>query len=330
MTSPTVTVLDVGHGSCTVITDGEHATLIDTGPGAPVLEYLLQEHIEVIDVVVLSHADEDHIRGLIALLGADQFTIHRIMLNSDAAKASESWRNLAYEIDELHRSGSITLEVQLREGDIIDTRIPEVDLHVLAPRDRLIISGPGSKDRDGRRITSNSISAVILICYRGVRLALVTGDLDDVGLSHAIEASADLSAQVLVFPHHGGLAGGSAAAAAGFAQQLVAKVDPESIAISLGRGKYANPRPEIIAGMRAGAPNARIACTQLSKFCAVNLPLDRPSHLLPLFARGSTNNACCAGTMRIVLPQGNEVLPSDDAHGAFIGAVAPSTALCRR
>ncbi|MGH7930926.1 MAG: ComEC/Rec2 family competence protein [Candidatus Binatia bacterium] len=328
--APSLTILDVGHGSCTILTNGARTTLIDTGPGAAVLEYLLQEEISVIDVIVLSHADEDHIRGLIALLGTEEFGVRRIQLNSDAAKTSEAWQNLAYEVDELRRVGLVTLEVQLREGDMIDSGIAGLELRVLAPRDRLIMRGPGSRDRDGRRITSNSISAVILVRYADRRVALITGDLDEVGLVHLVETNLSLAADVLVFPHHGGLAGGNGPAATAFARKLTSAVDPECIAISLGRGRYANPRPEIVEGMRQAASSARIACTQLSKDCASNLPSLEPAHLLPLFAGGAESRSCCAGTMRIELEEGSALLPDAAAHGAFIDVAAPTTALCRR
>ena len=193
----------------------------------------------------------------------------------------------------------------------------------------MIILGPGSKDRDGERITSNSISAVILVCFAGRRVALITGDLDKVGLKHLVETNPSLAADVLVFPHHGGLAGGSGPTAADFARELTSAVNPQCVAISLGRGSYANPRPEIVDGMRQGAPGTRIACTQLSKQCASNLPIQEPTHLLPLFARGAESRSCCAGTMRIELEEGSVILPDTAAHKAFISIVASQTALCR-
>jgi len=326
---PSLTVLDVGHGSCAVLTDGVRTTLIDSGPGAAVLEYLLAEGITIIDVVVLSHADEDHIRGLIALLGAEEFEVRRVFLNSDSEKSSEMWRNLAYEIDELRRNGSLTFEVQLREGDVLPDSPTGVDVTVLAPRDRLIMLGPGSRDKFGNRITTNTISAVIRITFAGKSVALITGDLDSVGFAHLNETNPDLTAHVLVFPHHGGLSGGTASAALRFAKDLVAAVQPHSVAVSMGRTRFSNPRPEVIDGMRQGVADVRVACTQLSSRCAATLPSQSPSHLLPLFARGGQDNSCCAGTMRVWLESPDVVLPSEGDHTAFISNAAV-TALCRR
>src|SRR3546814_3209881 len=92
---------------------------------------------------------------------------------------------------------------------------------------------------------------------------LLAGDMDDSSLDQALAAGVDLSANVLVFRHHGGLPGGSDPAA--FAMTLLDAVKPRSVIFSNGKGRHDNPRPEIIAPLREWG--CTIACTQLSERC---------------------------------------------------------------
>ena len=323
----TLTVLDVGHGSCAVLAGDHDTILFDTGPGVAVLEYLRREGIRKIDSVVISHADADHISGLVAMLLTGEFVVEEIVANADALKRSDKWSNLAWTIDYLKRNGGLRAVERLCEGDVITTGIEAVKLTVLAPRLGLVLTGPGAKDPSGRLITSNSASAVILVEFGDRRVALLTGDMDEVGFAHLTESGQDLQAEVLVFPHHGGLGGGTIASTVQFAEELVRAVNPSDVVFSLDRRKFGNPRPEVIAAVRRAAPQARIACTELAESCAKDLTADAPVHLLPLYASGMDRQSCCAGTMRVTLVRDGELEPSRDVHRAFVERCA-GTALC--
>jgi beta-lactamase superfamily II metal-dependent hydrolase len=325
----TLTILDVGHGSCCILTDGSSTILIDTGPGAAILEYLSSEGIRRIDSVILSHADADHISGLIALLNSGEFQVDEIISNADALKNSEKWSNLAWSIDYKRRSGQLREVERLCEGDLITTNIENVRLTVLAPRLGLVLTGPGATDPKGRLISSNSVSGVLLLEVGDRHMALVTGDMDELAFEYLEDAGHDLHADVLVFPHHGGLSGANSASLERFAEALVRAVNPQDIVFSLDRRKFGNPRPEVISAVRRAAPNARIACTELSQTCSRDLTTDVPTHLLPLFAVGKARQSCCAGTMRISLAQYGQLEPARDAHRAFVEHYANS-ALCLR
>ncbi|MDF1758973.1 MAG: DNA internalization-related competence protein ComEC/Rec2 [Coxiellaceae bacterium] len=73
------TMLDVGQGLAMVIRTAHHVLIFDAGPRYPtgfdagqmiVLPYLHYLHIRLIDRIVISHGDNDHIGGLKALLKA--------------------------------------------------------------------------------------------------------------------------------------------------------------------------------------------------------------------------------------------------------------------
>jgi hypothetical protein len=99
------------------------------------------------------------------------------------------------------------------------------------------------------------------------------------------------------------------------------------VIFSIGRNRFENPRPEVVAVVRATLPAVRVSCPQLSKHCAKMQPSNQPEHLIELFSRGKLKNECCSGTFLIKLGDKIEYLPDQTLHQAFIAATAKS-ALC--
>ncbi len=76
-----VTYLDVGHGNSTYIKlpDGK-VVLVDGGNymyGETITEFLKEKDVETVDYIIASHADADHISGLISVL--DNFEVKHIL-----------------------------------------------------------------------------------------------------------------------------------------------------------------------------------------------------------------------------------------------------------
>lgn len=321
----TLTILDVGHGNSAVVIDTDGVVVIDTGLRGSLHRFLKQAGVDTVDVVLLSHADQDHIGGLVQLLAIQDITIKRVHVNADSVKESRLWSDLRYELDRAHNAGELTFETSLVSDNSGKFDQGDAHIEVLGPSRFLASGGPGSKDRDGRRITGNSISAVIRISIRGEPLAFLAGDLDSVGLDDLLRANDRPHARMLVFPHHGGKAGATDLAA--FAARLCDAVQPESVVFSIGRGRFGNPLPEIVEVIRKKLPNAWIACTQLSEHCTKSLPAVPPSHLNDASAQGKELCQCCAGTITIDFGDPDSVSPSRKAHEAFVLESAPQ-ALC--
>ena len=321
-----LTILDVGHGNAAVLHEGNEAIVIDAGPGTGLLEFLVESGITHLAAVLISHADADHIKGLIALLGQEGLTVDSIHLNSDAAKASRLWGALAFELDGHQRRGALEFEVQLVEGKGFAFR-SESRVDILAPRRALATLGPGSTDDQSRRITSNTVSAVARVSIRNGHTVLLAGDLDEVGLEHLLETVDDLRCDVLVFPHHGGnvSSGATPARNADFARALVSAVSPETVVFSIGRrSANRNPRPEIVAAVVEDRSRS-VMCTQMSSACAPDGALVDLSHLSSAFAVGRSDSLCCAGSIRF--DAGRRIEPPARTHAAFVEAWAPS-AMC--
>ena len=320
--------LDVGHGNATVLMAGDQdIAVIDVGKHSALSEFLAEQQISHISSVFLSHADEDHIGALVGLLGSQHISIDRVFLNTDASKESRVWDDLLYELNSAHRAGEIVFTPSLTGGQT-ERLSGRVSLDVLGPSPYLAAKGPGSVDRLGRKIRSNSVSAVIAISVDDQRLALLPADLDAIGLRDLLDNESNLVAPILVYPHHGGLPGNMAAS--DFADSLLPAVRPDLVVFSIGRGRYRTPNPRTVYSLRSTLPNARVVCTQLSEHCSKNLPTGlTATHLTQAFAHGRSNGACCGGTIIVPLDQSSLLQPEALAHTNFIRTHV-ETPLCLR
>lgn len=326
----TLCILDVGHGNSAVVTDrhGE-VVVIDAGLRNGLLEFLSHHRVRLIRTVYLSHADEDHIGGLIGVLASGSVRVGRVVLNGDASKGTKVWDDLAYVLDSATENGVVgQFDVGLTSGD--REELADVEVVVLAPSPYLAAKGVGSTDREGRRIASNTMSAVVRVDAFGRSIALLSGDIDGVGLENLLAAVGDSSAlrvPVLVYPHHGGRPG--TADIGSFAERLLEATSPELVVFSVGRRRGGYPRPETVDALRGVSPEARIVCTQLSKDCSAGLPQVASEHLSRAFALGRADGASCGGSVLIALDGVGAVVPDEGAHTEFIRSYV-KTPLCMR
>jgi beta-lactamase superfamily II metal-dependent hydrolase len=322
---PYVAVIDVGHGNSTVLRDTSETIIVDCGArGSGLLEFLKKEGIQKINSVFLSHADQDHIGGLVTLLSCNEFVIESVYVNSDSSKGTAMWDDLAYELSQLNANGKMKYQVGITNG-LGTLRWNSISLNVVGPTGYLTSKGVGSTDRQGRTITSNSISASFQIVWKERVIGFLAGDIDQVGLDDLVDHKIKFASPLLVFPHHGGNNEGYDNVS--FAKQLCELTNPEIVIFSMGRNKHDNPRPEVVGAVRNVVKGVRVSCTQLSKNCAKILPSISSPHLLDLFSRGKEKNECCSGTFLIKLGDDIEYLPEINSHKEFI-AKFTTTPLC--
>lgn len=318
-------ILDVGHGNCSVLVDGECVVFFDAGTQTTLLEFLRQEGIRRIDVLLISHADADHLRGLAAILAVGDIEIGTIRLNADASKGTQLWDDVLYAVNVLHKTTKLDAQTALTTANSREFDCGEVQIEVLAPSLYIAGKSAGSVDREGRRLTSNSNSAVFKLSVNDCPIVLLPGDLDQTGLSNLLEDGQDISARIVVFPHHGGLP--STADPIAFTEDFCRLSSPAAVVFSNGRGRFGTPRPDIIQTIRSVLPEVRIVCTELSENCCENLPNTVSDHLSDKFAQGRIGNRCCGGTVTIgMTPDGNFISP-DQGHREFVQIIG-STALC--
>lgn len=313
-----VSVLDVGHGNSSVITEGNSALVIDGGPGASLLQFIEDRGIERLDFVLVSHADSDHIGGLISVIESETVSIGAVYVNSDSQKNSQLWDRFLKLLEfQKKRDRSIQLHCELTTSHSGKFDGGKYKLEVLAPSFSLAAKGPGSVDLKGRSIETNTISAVFRLVREGKPIILFAGDLDLVGIQNLEEVGNDIQAPILVFPHHGGRLSNSSNEEA--VAKLCRLVNPREVIFSLHRSRYNNPRDETISAIRSCGSGIGIRCTQLSQRCG-DIPASNPTHLGKAFAQGRDSGVCCSGTIELEFRGDAKfaLTPTREAHQEFI------------
>jgi beta-lactamase superfamily II metal-dependent hydrolase len=324
---PKLIVLDVAHGNCSILQDTKGSIIIDCAHGDTLIETLKHLKIKEIDRIMISHADQDHFKGFIDLLSDETIIVKHVHLNPDAKKDTHVLKALRLAISDAKKRNNTSHEY-LDTDMTGKLNVGEVRIEVLAPN-KEIMGYSGSKDLQGKSLTSNSVSAVIRLVYKSRGVALLAGDIDRVGLDNLLRDSSEIGADILIFPHHGGNTGvGREKENQEFTVKLCQHVKPKLALFSIGRDKHQNPRKEVVKTILDTLPDVHILCTQLSKHCSsATLAID-PIHLNTLPSKGREANYCCGGTVVINLNETETTYAPNSDHRQFIKENVLS-ALCR-
>lgn len=220
--------LDVGQADAILILDGDKTMMIDTGDWpngedkAYMLSYIESLGITVIDYLVLTHPDADHIGGAPEVINT--FDVKNcIMPNATKTSAVFERTIKALEDNEVN----VILPVP---GD--DYTLKNASFRILAPINE--------KYKD-----SNDYSVVLRMQY-GEKSILFTGDAETLSESEMLEkyTAADLKADVLKVGHHGSSTSST--------QTFLDLVDPDYAVISCGVGNsYGHPHSAVIDRLNA-------------------------------------------------------------------------------
>ncbi|MFH1647120.1 MAG: MBL fold metallo-hydrolase, partial [Chloroflexota bacterium] len=234
--------IDVGQGDSTfIVTPGRKKVLIDGGIDKRALGFLAWKYrfdkggppIDI-DLLVLTHADGDHIDGLTPIVRHPRIHVHKVVHNGiavyregafdtvlgnlDAGKRHLITRHSSLDdltglalSDSFHRwreaiAGEVTPynAVDSTTGRI-DIGDPGVTVEVLGPRLGTFAGKPACRWFNSEAPTINGHSVVLKLTCGSVS-ALFSGDLNTDGAKNLLEDPAiasRLSAHVFKSPHHG-------------------------------------------------------------------------------------------------------------------------------
>jgi len=222
--------LDVGQGDALVLRfPNQKVMVVDAGPAAPadqgrltVAPFLRVLGAGVIDCLVATHADADHIGGMPTLLGA--FRVRHLAQGPDVASS------------EIFRLFQEKLKGGRTRVDPLDADSRLKELCGFAPA-RVAVLGPLAEARD------NNASVVLRVEYGRVSF-LLTGDLEADGERRLIEAGLVSPVDVLKLGHHGSRSSTS--------EPWLATCRPGAALISVGRhNRFGHPSPEVLARLKA-------------------------------------------------------------------------------
>ena len=219
-----VNILDVGQGSAAYAAFPDGRGMIIDGGGFPgsefdpgeslIAPFLLNRGVTRVDVLALSHPQEDHVGGLVYL--ADNFKPQEIWTNGSTGLC----RSYFDFIDAARRHN-------IRRPDLRELNAPKgwggAEIRVLSPHPGFLEKRP----RGDRLRELNNDSLVIKIEY-GDHSFLFPGDIEAAGETRLIKEKGDeLQADVLIAPHHGS----DTSLTAGFLEA----VRPDIVVFSSGR-----------------------------------------------------------------------------------------------
>lgn len=316
-------ILDVGHGNTAFLSSEGHTAIFDTAPGTELLELLNTHSISEIEHVFISHADKDHVGGLLTLL--TELTVKNLYINADP-RDTDNWNDLRVAVnDSVRRNNLRKIDLQ---SSLSGISIGDMSVEIFAPSAGLAMGGVGSKDHEygNEPINANSLSAVLGLMFQGQRIVLFTGDMDENSFGRIQSDNSSLSANILVFPHHGGRGAGNLEA---FAHKIIDLVQPNLTLFSIGRNQHGTPQPEIISGIRKSMHKTHVLCTQLSAHCAVTAPSQQFMNLLDLPSRGRSKMQTCGGSVHVRLDDLNTCYEWLTSHAEYVQNHLP-TPLCLR
>ena len=211
----TVHYIDVGQADCALLACGGEFMLIDGGnveDGQLVVSYLEQQGVSELKAVICTHAHEDHVGGLPAVLAVYPT---RAVYSPTTTYASKCFDDFMRYVDQQRLT--VTLPVP---GDGFDLGGA-----------RVTILGPVKDYPD-----TNNTSIVTRVDF-GETSFLFTGDMEQEAENDLIEAGANLRCDVLKVGHHG------SNTSSGY--RFLYEAEPEYGVISVGEGNtYGHPHEE--------------------------------------------------------------------------------------
>jgi competence protein ComEC len=216
-------ILDVGQGDAMLLRQGRTDILVDGGPDSSVLTRLGDVRPfwdRTIEIVVLTHPDEDHLRGLLDVIARERV---RTLLLPEIPKSTGTFRAFVTRVS----AAGIPVRAA-RAGQRIS--VGDLSLRVLAPDAELLRRAQKKPNAGGVVIRGDAQQASFLL----------TADIEAPTEQHLLRtAPEDLDVDILKVPHHGS----KTSSTAGFLRA----VSPRLSAVSVGRkNRYGHPHPSVL------------------------------------------------------------------------------------
>jgi competence protein ComEC len=231
-----VWVVDSGQGQAILASDGKTSVLIDTGPAyydsfsvasAAVLPLMRQKGIDHLDVLIVSHSDNDHSGGTRDILEAVSVGRFYVGQQLQGLKQQINCHSLSSIDNQAHVAPGANLRIEF-------VPVPE-----------------GVRDGD------NNQSCVVRLHWSGYRI-LIPGDADlKVERALIVGDAERLKSDILIAGHHGSNSSTSS--------MWLKAVAPQGVLFSAGyRNRFNHPHPDVIGRIvREGLPYVNTATSGL-------------------------------------------------------------------
>lgn len=248
-----VIFLDVGEGDSAFIRTPTGKTVLIDGGGEKgksdeepntgdkiVIPFLLDYGVSKVDLVIATHAHEDHIMGLMEVLEeikVENAVIPNYIIEDEFERLLDICREKKVKVNYLNQGDYIRLDKSSY-------------FEVFNPPDKTEVG----------ELSLNNSSVVLKLCYRNMEI-LFTGDVEKEGenriirnIPNQIVDGVDIRADILKVAHHGSSTSST--------QEFLDLVKPKAAVISVGKNNYNHPSNDVIE--RLNQKGARIFRTDLN------------------------------------------------------------------
>ena len=223
-----INFLDVGQGDAIFIeTMNKKQMLIDGGPDLSVLEKLgkiIPFYDRYIDLVLLTHPEQDHLNGLIEVI--KRYDVGAIITTGIIRDTSQyqEWIKIIKQKN---------IPIYIAEvGGVVDFR-NNINLNILYPFENM---------NNKKLADSNNYSIVSKLNYNNFDL-LLTGDIEKSVENKLIKAKTDLDADILKVAHHGSKTSTS--------ENFLKAVNAIMAIIEVGKdNRYGHPHQEVVERLK--------------------------------------------------------------------------------
>lgn len=217
---------DVGQGDGTIIRTPSRETIVVDGGKQNDFLREVDDHVPVtdriIDLVVVTHADADHVTGLTNLIASGR--VQTVLMNRDATVTTKTYTRLLSAIESHH-----VPVIEAQAGQVFD--YGGVHFKVLWPTvDGLV-----------KAKTTNERSVVLKVSF-GSQDVLLTGDAPDTVEEQLLEQGSDVASEILKVGHHGSKYSSTPA--------FLQAVQPNLAVLSVGlKNTYGHPAQRVLSDL---------------------------------------------------------------------------------
>ncbi|NLY17477.1 MAG: DNA internalization-related competence protein ComEC/Rec2, partial [Clostridiaceae bacterium] len=224
-----ITFIDVGQGDSALVKTAGGVTMLIDGGGSyneldtlyigqsVIFPVLMHEEIGKLDYVIITHADADHMYGILTLM--DIYPVKKAVLPD----YKEAYRDFSVFIELCREKGTEILFLSASDTIQLDDF---TEFEILYP-------GKGASDYSNL----NNVSLCGMLKYRQFQL-LFTGDMEKEAENNLLRIYPDIDCDVLKVSHHGGKNGTS--------DMFLDAACPEAAVISVGKNNYGHPSGEVL------------------------------------------------------------------------------------
>ncbi len=217
----------VGQGDATVVTKRSIQVVIDGGPNDKVLDCLKREMPfwdRRIEVIILSHAQADHYKGLIELMRRFDVGLLVAEIPDDA---NEELREVVKSLEEKR--------ISVSHGEKI--RLKGLEFDVWWPEKKIKVEGKDGVVEIAKEEDINERSVVVELVYGSLEV-LFTGDLGSESEEELLNRGWVRDVDVLKVGHHGSKYSSS--------REWLEKLSPELAVIEVGKNSFGHPAQETL------------------------------------------------------------------------------------